>query len=249
MADTGQERKEAPHATTDKSSQAPQAQRAYLLIYNVAQLVLYTVVLCVSIGSAVAFRSASRVFEHASPFLSAAQYLAYLEIGHALLGFAGSSVKAACIQVLGRNLVYFGVLMCVPEAYSSPFVLLLFVSWALADLVRFPVYVLKLLQVECPSWLNWLRYSAFLLLYPSGISAEIGVVVVSLPYIKQSRVNFVSLGGTLIFNFYIFCLCGLASYAYFGPTMYMYMLKQRKRNLSLSGRDATKNKEPKPKSG
>ncbi|MBA0618397.1 hypothetical protein Godav_027755 [Gossypium davidsonii] len=38
-----------------------------------------------------------------------------------------------------------------------------------------------------PSWHLWLRYSTFLVLYPTGISSEVGLIYFALPYIKASE--------------------------------------------------------------
>jgi hypothetical protein len=38
---------------------------------------------------------------------------------------------------------------------------------------RYPYYLLGQLGVKAPYWLTWLRYSAFIVLYPIGIVAEV----------------------------------------------------------------------------
>ncbi|MBA0653789.1 hypothetical protein Goklo_020921 [Gossypium klotzschianum] len=40
-----------------------------------------------------------------------------------------------------------------------------------------------------PSWHLWLRYSTFLVLYPTGISSEVGLIYFALPYIKVISPN------------------------------------------------------------
>uniref|UniRef100_A0A2P2K3W2 Very-long-chain (3R)-3-hydroxyacyl-CoA dehydratase n=1 Tax=Rhizophora mucronata TaxID=61149 RepID=A0A2P2K3W2_RHIMU len=55
-----------------------------------------------------------------------------------------------------------------------------------------------------PSWLLWLRYSTFLLLYPTGISSEVGLIYLALPYLKvitSLGYNFIA---KLIYFFFFF---------------------------------------------
>uniref|UniRef100_A0A6N2LD53 Very-long-chain (3R)-3-hydroxyacyl-CoA dehydratase n=1 Tax=Salix viminalis TaxID=40686 RepID=A0A6N2LD53_SALVM len=52
--------------------------------------------------------------------------------------------------------------------------------------IRYSFFGMKEVLGFAPSWLMWLRYSTFLLLYPTGISSEVGLIYFALPYIKES---------------------------------------------------------------
>ena len=45
-------------------------------------------------------------------------------------------------------------------------------AWSLADVVRYSYFVILLAGSSVPSWLKWLRYSLFFVLYPVGIGGE-----------------------------------------------------------------------------
>jgi very-long-chain (3R)-3-hydroxyacyl-CoA dehydratase len=45
-------------------------------------------------------------------------------------------------------------------------------------MVRYPWYAATLMD-DCPSWLTWLRYTAFIPLYPIGVIAEMVLLYVS----------------------------------------------------------------------
>jgi hypothetical protein len=45
-------------------------------------------------------------------------------------------------------------------------------------MIRYPWYAATLMQ-DCPNWLTWLRYTAFIPLYPIGVIAEMVLLYVS----------------------------------------------------------------------
>jgi very-long-chain (3R)-3-hydroxyacyl-CoA dehydratase len=52
-------------------------------------------------------------------------------------------------------------------------------AWGLTEVMRYSYFALK--QVDAvPAWLHWLRYSAFLVLYPVGISSEVAMTLLAL---------------------------------------------------------------------
>ena len=57
--------------------------------------------------------------------------------------------------------------------------------WSLIEVPRYLFYLLKLLEVKIPTWLLFLRYNLFFVLYPAGISGEILTIINALPYIKE----------------------------------------------------------------
>ena len=67
-------------------------------------------------------------------------------------------------------------------------VCLLFWVWSLAELIRYPFYLARLFGTRLPSIvlsvITWLRYNAFIVLYPVGFVAEVWCVFLAFPYIK-----------------------------------------------------------------
>ncbi|RZB99198.1 Very-long-chain (3R)-3-hydroxyacyl-CoA dehydratase PASTICCINO 2A isoform B [Glycine soja] len=55
------------------------------------------------------------------------------------------------------------------------------------NIIRYSFFGFKETFGFTPSWLLWLRYSSFLVLYPTGISSEVGLIYIALPFIKASE--------------------------------------------------------------
>ncbi|KAG5062129.1 hypothetical protein JHK85_003312 [Glycine max] len=58
---------------------------------------------------------------------------------------------------------------------------------------------------SAPSWLLWLRYSTFLVLYPTGISSEVGLIYIAFPFIKASEKYCIRMPNKWNFSFDYFC--------------------------------------------
>ena len=56
------------------------------------------------------------------------------------------------------------------------------ISWCLAEIPRYLFYMFNLAFGSIPFPLFWWRYSAFMLLYPTGITGEIFQIIECLPY-------------------------------------------------------------------
>jgi very-long-chain (3R)-3-hydroxyacyl-CoA dehydratase len=90
-------------------------------------------------------------------------------------------------------------------------------AWSITEVIRYPFYFFSL-RGAVPEILTWLRYNAFLILYPLGVGSEMWLIYSSLG--DAAKVD-----EKLPWLFYGI----LASYA---PGFYMlfgYMLKQRRR--------------------
>lgn len=53
----------------------------------------------------------------------------------------------------------------------------------LRQIIRYPWYAATLVD-SCPAWLTWLRYTAFIVLYPIGVVSEVWILVEALPSVK-----------------------------------------------------------------
>ncbi|EOA19759.1 hypothetical protein CARUB_v10003916mg [Capsella rubella] len=119
----------------------------------------------------------------------------------------------------------------------------LFLTWGILysfpEIIRYSFFGFKEALGFAPSWHLWLRYSSFLLLYPTGITSEVGLIYLALPHIKTSEMYSVRMPNTLNFSFDYFyaAIVVLAIYVPGSPHMYRYMLGQRKRALSKSKRE------------
>lgn len=84
-----------------------------------------------------------------------------------------------------------------------------------------------------PYPLLWLRYSAFLVLYPFGVGSEMTMARLAMPVIRDRGLLSLRMPNALnySFDYYWFCWLAVACYLPGLPQLYLYMLKQRKRVL------------------
>jgi very-long-chain (3R)-3-hydroxyacyl-CoA dehydratase len=110
---------------------------------------------------------------------------------------------------------------------------LLLLTWTVGDTIRYPFYIQTVLGRNVKI-ITWLRYSAWIVLYPIGILAEAVVIYSNLEDIKRTgRYSFplpnmlnVSFDPIIAIYSYLFGFLFIASYFMLG-----YMWRQRKRVL------------------
>jgi len=124
------------------------------------------------------------------PVLLWVQMAAIGEIFHSYLGIVRSPTSVVFKQVSSRVIV----LLFLSYSYEAQISLgagLMVLSWALVEVPRYAFYLCAVISGDAtkgtPYWLFWLRYTLFIVLYPSGITGEILVYFVALndPSIKH----------------------------------------------------------------
>ncbi|TMW88960.1 hypothetical protein EJD97_017839 [Solanum chilense] len=163
-----------------------------------------------------------------------AQTAAFLEILHSLAGLVRSPISATLPQISSRLYVTWGILWSFPEVRSHILVSSLVISWSITEIIRYSYFGIREAFGSAPSWLLWLRYSTFLLLYPIGITSEVGLIYNALPYMKESGKYSVRMPNkwNLSFDYYYAAFVCLAIYLPGFSHLYSYMLGQRKKALS-----------------
>lgn len=210
-------------------------KRIYLSLYNWtvfigwAQVLYFAVVTLKESGH-------EHVYDAVERPLQLAQTAAFMEILHGLLGLVRSPVSATLPQISSRLFVTWGILWSFPEIRTHALVSSLVISWSITEIIRYSFFGLKEALGSAPSWLLWLRYSSFLLLYPSGITSEVGLIYLALPYVKASEKYCIRMPNKWNFSFDYFytAIAVLGIYVPGSPHMYTYMLGQRKKALSKS---------------
>ncbi|KHG14573.1 3-hydroxyacyl-CoA dehydratase PASTICCINO 2 -like protein [Gossypium arboreum] len=114
-----------------------------------------------------------------------------------------------------------------------------FIRYSSSPIIRYSFFGMKEAFGFAPSWHLWLRYSTFLVLYPTGISSEVGLIYFALPYIKASEKYCFRMPNKWNFSFDYFyaAILALGIYVPGSPHLYRYMLGQRKRALSKSKKE------------
>ncbi|CAM8888089.1 unnamed protein product [Rhodiola kirilowii] len=208
-------------------------KRIYLSIYNWTVFVGWVQVLYFAVKT-LRESGYEHVYTAVEKPLQLAQTAAVLEIFHGLVGLVRSPVSATLPQISSRLYVTWGILYSFPEMTTHVLVSSLVISWSITEIIRYGFFGVKETLGFTPSWLLWLRYSTFLVLYPSGITSEVGLIYFAMPYMKESGKYSLRMPNKWNFSFDYFyaAILVLAFYVPGSPHMYRYMLSQRKKALS-----------------
>ncbi|CAN6449483.1 unnamed protein product [Victoria cruziana] len=213
-------------------------RRLYLSLYNWAVFAGWLQVLYLAVTTLIE-SGHTEVYAAVEKPLHLAQTAAVLEIIHGLVGLVRSPVSATLPQIGSRLYVTWGILWSFPETRTHVLVSSLVISWSITEIIRYSFFGMKEAFGSAPSGLLWLRYSTFLVLYPTGITSEVGLIYIALPFIKASDKYCLRMPNKWNFSFDYFyaSLLALAIYVPGSPHMYTYMLGQRKKALSKSKRE------------
>lgn len=155
--------------------------------------------------------------------LNVAQGMALLEVVHAMLKWVKSPVGSTFAQVASRLLV----LMLInfffkgPEpmaAITKAGIITVSFAWSITELVRYSYYFLLLFDKH-PRVLLLMRYSFFIVLYPTGVLGEWLIIIT--PIVLQPQLSM----------YLAFVVVLFVAYAYYFPVLYKYMWKQRRQRL------------------
>ncbi|KAF6004692.1 hypothetical protein F1559_005063 [Cyanidiococcus yangmingshanensis] len=190
------------------------------------------------------------------------QTVTVLELVHALLGWVRASPSTTALQICSRLFVLWFTIArfasSIAQTANSGYLALLS-AWSATEVVRYAYFTVLsygsmasggLLSVHelVPTWLTWLRYSMFLVLYPIGVSAEIWSVLRALPLIRET--NFLQINmpnrWNFAFDFSLFCSIALLGYIPGLPFLYSHMLKQRTRHLNAASRRSNQKRASSP---
>ncbi|KAK4455911.1 hypothetical protein QBC34DRAFT_388292 [Podospora aff. communis PSN243] len=194
-------------------------KNAYLVLYNAASAIAWATVLG-RVTVAYSTDGAEAVPAAVDNFARVTQSFAIMEIFHALTGVVPAPFFTTAMQVASRLLLMWGITYPFPALNVDPFYSSMLVAWSTTEIIRYSYFVFKQFNTV-PSVLHWLRYSAFLILYPIGITSEVAMIISALRGPADT-----------LHEFYPAALLGiLASYVPGSIILYSHMLKQRKKNL------------------
>lgn len=198
-------------------------KRNWLITFNLVTLLAWAAFVAVALADGLELtRTASLV-------LLVAQGLAVFEIMNSVLGIAGSNWLLTTLQVSSRLLVMGILVLMAPtcpcagwETWGYP---LITVAWGITELVRAIHYLAGLFAKE---WklVNWLRYSLFLVLYPTGVTGEF-LILYGFWKWRGGEVDLIAVLLTVI----------AISYVVFFPKLFGHMLQQRRKKLGSDSRN------------
>jgi len=212
--------------------------KAYLFLYNAVQTVGWSYLLYQAVSHLVTGGRLEDMYEATWLTLQVFQTAAVLEVIHAALGLVRSNVMVTLQQVFSRVYVTWAILaLCPPAQASLGFPLLLF-AWTITEIIRYSMYAIG--QFSSPPYiLTWLRYTFFIIAYPTGVTGELLASYTAMLYSSKTDLLAVhlpnSLNATFSFSFVILAI--MLAYIPLFPPMYLHMFTQRKKILNPTKKD------------
>ncbi|ODQ66010.1 PTPLA-domain-containing protein [Nadsonia fulvescens var. elongata DSM 6958] len=200
--------------------------KSYLIAYNTTSSFLWFAVLA-RLLILLPLVGLAYVSDDLAPFTRQVQTLAILEIVHSIFGFVRSPIITTVIQISSRILLVWGILFLFPQSSGQhPAFVTMVGAWSTTEVIRYAYYAANLaLGQSTPTWLVWLRYNTFYVLYPIGVASEMIEIYVSL----DSAQKFNSLYALILKAVLVIYVPGFY-------VMFTHMVKQRKRVLKNLGK-------------
>lgn len=189
--------------------------KVYLVAYNMMCLALWSLAFVTGLKG-YSRKGLGGVWGESGSFVLVGQFAMVLEIVHAVLGLVRSPVLTTTIQVFSRLwVVVVPVIGSDCRIGDEKMPGLMVMSWASVEVVRYSFYLSSLLLAKVPYGLFWLRYTVFYVLYPTGITGELGTAMLGQECFEEEKYAWVI---SVI----------MAGYLPGSPFMYMNMVKNRK---------------------
>ncbi|ODQ81032.1 hypothetical protein BABINDRAFT_6881 [Babjeviella inositovora NRRL Y-12698] len=203
-----------------------------LYLYNVISGNLWAYVLLSTVVYRFAYGGQPLLFEATHFKLIIIQSLALIEVFNSATGIVKSPLFTTLSQVASRLLIVWGFFYAFPNSEfnrTTTTYFSLVVSWAVTEIIRYQYYALNLSSGGKPNKiLTWLRYNAFLVLYPSGVFSELAIIYGNIPACVAA------FGGSQTVKWGLYAV--MAVYAPGFYVLFGHMLKQRSKVMkSLRG--------------
>jgi hypothetical protein len=220
--------------------------RLYLIAYNLLNAVGWFLVSSQILGAILPHLNNLdnipwlSIYVQVDPFVCLLQLLGLLEILHATTGLVKGNPLSSVLLHGGRDLLlvlyphnFYGNFHASTKSINSSFVLL-YLIWAIGENIRYPFYLLQLLNVKSfiMSLFNWLRYTIPLILLPLGFTAELFTIYHMYHNYGYSTTTQYGLLGYSVIGY----LTG-------APFLWQSILKQRNSKLRESSGKAAKKSE------
>jgi very-long-chain (3R)-3-hydroxyacyl-CoA dehydratase len=207
---------------------------AYLVIYNAAMAVGWSICLV----QVLLHLHDGLAYEVASHACLLSQTVSILETAHSMVGLVKSSPAMNFVQWAGRSHVLVFIIHAIPDLHSSIFSTVLLLVWSLSEVIRYPWYAFSALPSGPPFALTWLRYTAFIILYPIGVVCEMNLIYLALPILVETGVyqgRSIRLPNAFNFAFDYTMFCRILLAVYLGPWWFLYSSLLRMRRKKIGG--------------
>ncbi|KAK9094535.1 hypothetical protein Scep_026004 [Stephania cephalantha] len=206
----------------------------YLFSYNSLQALGWALSLYAVISSFASTASLNKAYAYSGNLVCLLQTVSGLEVLHGAIGLVPSGFLFPLMQWGGRTHFALAILRKIVEVQEIPAAFITFFAWSLGEVIRYSHYALNSVGTS-PYWLTYLRYTAFIILYPIGMAlGEMWLMYQALPLIKEKNLYadfFSGLPFTRCSFFFVFLV--IAPFLFSNITK--QLLGQRKRKLTLFG--------------
>ncbi|XP_058099074.1 uncharacterized protein LOC131243611 isoform X2 [Magnolia sinica] len=181
----------------------PHPSNLYLFAYNSLQAFGWMLSLSRILSSFISTNSINGAYASAGDIICLLQTASFLEVIHSAIGIVPSGVLLSLMQWGGRTHFLLAIVRKIVEVQELPSVFITFVAWSISEVIRYSQYALNCIGM-CPSWLTYLRYTAFIPLYPIGVApGEMWLMYQALPLIKEKKL-YANVFDRLPFSYYSF---------------------------------------------
>uniref|UniRef100_A0A1I8EDG3 Very-long-chain (3R)-3-hydroxyacyl-CoA dehydratase n=1 Tax=Wuchereria bancrofti TaxID=6293 RepID=A0A1I8EDG3_WUCBA len=158
----------------------------YLCAYNITLFILHVYLLFTLVFNFFTIGNAyyNSFWQSNANIIKIVTALQLIDVAHALVGYTKGNYRIGLIQVCGR-LAFIYIIDGCPDVQSSPTTFILIFAYFSIEIFRYPYYAASCLKIEIPL-LTWLRYNAWVLLYPVGLLLEGVTMYRSIPYYYQT---------------------------------------------------------------
>ncbi|CAJ2654345.1 very-long-chain (3R)-3-hydroxyacyl-CoA dehydratase 2 [Trifolium pratense] len=208
----------------------PSISTLYLLAYNSFQAIGWTVSLIIILYNLLSTSSITGTYASAGTLVSFLQCAAFLEVIHGAIGLVPSGVLLPLLQWGGRTHFLLAIVRGIHQVQELPSVFITFLAWSISEVIRYSHYAFSC-SGNCPSWITYIRYTAFIVLYPIGVfPGEMWLMYQALPIIKKNNIYADSFS-SLPFSYYDFLKVVLVVYPFLWFKLYLHLFKQRRSKL------------------
>ncbi|KAJ3668982.1 hypothetical protein LUZ60_010932 [Juncus effusus] len=202
----------------------------YLLAYNSLQSIGWSIALFKILCGLITPSSFHGAYASAGDLICLLQTVSILETIHAAIGLVPSGLFLTFLQWGGRTHFLLAIVRNITEVQSLPSVFITFAAWIISEVIRYSHYAFSSVKL-CPYWLTYLRYTAFIVLYPIGVGpGEMWIMYKALPYIKE-RDLYSDFFNNFSISYHSFLVGVLVCYPFLWLKLYLHLFKQRKSKL------------------
>ena len=214
------------------------ATKTYLICFNSLLWCLFSYIFIVTLRMMFVYKSEASVYLYPNIIttLMVAEGIQMLEVVHVMLRWSKGDPVSTVLQNMGRWVLLFIVVIPHESAHELPSFTMVCLTWSAIEVVRYPYYILQIINRQV-DFMTWLRYTAWIPLYPTGIFSEIMTILPTLPEIEKKGKFDLSLPNKYNLSFHLstilFCFVWILAFVV-APIMFYHMYKQSFKKLGLN---------------